>query len=58
MNGEKKQYYFRAIQINIPIQQLKAHPIEYLWGMDIWFWQIPFCKTLLLLNILVWRLFC
>ncbi len=27
-----------------------------LWGADIWYGKIPFCKTLLLLNIIVWLL--
>ena len=27
-----------------------------LWGADVWYGKIPFCKTLLLINIIVWLL--
>ena len=30
--------------------------LERLWGADIWYGKIPFCKTILLINIIVWLL--
>ncbi len=28
-----------------------------LWGADIWYGKVPFCKTILLINIIVWLLY-
>ena len=31
--------------------------VNYLWGTDIWLGKIPFMKTVVLINVLVWLLF-
>jgi hypothetical protein len=48
---------YRAIQIKYAIW--KATPIEiikFIWGADIWLGNIPFMKSLILANIIVWAI--
>ncbi len=53
MKIEKK---WRAFQINMGTDVLQIGRWRIIWGMDIWLGNVPFMKTLLLANIIVWVL--
>jgi len=58
--GERREFEpesWRAIQFVIPWSNKGMTPrrwLKYAWGMDIWFGDLPFCKTILLVNVLIW----
>lgn len=49
---------YRAIQISgWSLKQFGLrNRMKFWWGQDIWFGNVPFCKVLLLANIIVWIL--
>ena len=54
---EPGEIQWQTILVHHSPAVVKAHGwLKYLWGLDIFFGPIPFGKTLLLLNLIVWYL--
>ncbi len=51
-----KSNKYRAIQLEL--KRESGSPMldwfRYAWGLDIWFHNLPLCKTMLLVNLIVW----
>ena len=47
---------FRAVEFNWSKTVEEFGLLHVLWGLDIWYGNIPLCKTILLINILIWLL--
>jgi hypothetical protein len=50
---------FRAVQFRFIFEGYTNSLLEKLaviWGMDIWFSDLPLCKTIILANIIMWFL--
>lgn len=46
---------WKAVQFEL-FPSWREKPFMYMWGMDIWYGNVPFCKTILAVNIAVWLL--
>ena len=48
---------FKAVRLNLDYRPKTFREfLRLLWGVDIFFGEVPFLKTILILNILVWSL--
>ena len=47
---------FRAVEFNWSKTVENFGLLHVLWGLDIWYGHLPLCKTILLINIIIWLL--